>query len=230
MPATEITQRAAAVPPPAPPAPPAPRARLVEAIARVSEAESELARVREARSRAPDTTDAMIEVDRAQAALAKAKAGEAAAMVTALLNGGAQNNDVALADRALRQATALYDRAKKVATLLDMEERSVEQALGLRRGRLRDAVAAVLKTEPQILRLLQEYRQCEYRLAQLGGCLRVIASAGGIPEPHRFWETPKFGRFAMPPNDEPDKSPAVDIWREAVADLADDAGAALPEV
>lgn len=135
-----------------------------------------------------------------------------------------------IAERDLRRAKAEHARARQVRELLGAEEQTAEQGLGLPRARLDDALAAALRAPPEVLALLKAYRAAEARFAELRACVSVVASARGIPPGHEGLPTPKFAPFSGSPLDDTTDMADVAIWAEAIADLADDATAALPEI
>lgn len=195
------------------------RQRLSDTISRVAQIEAELARLREARARIGQPWHLDTAIADAETALAEARAHEPRRLVDEALGCAAGGQPtVAEAEAGLAGAKAEADRRRGAQALLDEEERRLHDALRFALGNRREAIGAVIRSDPAFAALFAEFDAALERAADLRSIFNVLG-------------------LAMTPRDldhaalieRPGTGRGVAEWRVALAALETDAAAPLPD-
>jgi hypothetical protein len=191
------------------------RATLAAAIERIIAATAALDRVHQARAKVGQAWE--VGVASAEEALKEARAREPRRLVDELLGlVGAKRQTVEEAGTALAAANSEQDRRRRIHALLDEEERAAERELEYARRVRDEAVVAVVASDPATATLLAEFIEARQRVADFQ---RIWLALPSRSEDSRAW-----CRF----DELPDRGGA-EQWRNAVAALAADADAELPQ-
>jgi hypothetical protein len=192
------------------------RQTLAAAILRRNAASDRLARIRAAIDDASyfETSHA---VDRAEQALAEAQQNEPARIVAATLGDPApEGPSVEQARKRLADAQAVQDRASRTRDAFREQERDAERELSYAQTAVRNAMDAVIATDPAIDRLIASYREKRRALEALR--LTIEALAKYFAYDRRGWSSVEVRDL------QPDLA-----WVSAVTALTTDADAELPE-
>jgi hypothetical protein len=196
------------------------REALAEAIRIRDEAEAEDNGLKQVKARAAaDRFMAARDVEAAERALANARKASRTTLVDAYAAGeDIDDRDVADAESALTKAQRRLADLQTIADELAAHQRS--PGYSVPNTRVGEAARAVIKSDPAVRRLAQDFALARRTFETHQSTLRWLASLNCIPEDLRN-ECPKtHDTFFVPPSD---------AWKAAAEALTHDPDAALPE-
>jgi hypothetical protein len=201
------------------------RARLAAMIERHREATAAVARLAQARERAPRPWSFDARLDAAQAALDEARGGAPARAVAELLGEAVEPAlSVTATTATLAEIEQEASKAREIHKLLDDREREAAEEVSLAETLLRAAIADTCTLAPEIAGLFVELDAAEVQLAAVRAALLALGPTR-LPNTSRarLWDLPR-GNW----RDEAMRLPVFAEWRAAIEALRLDPDAPLP--
>jgi hypothetical protein len=206
------------------------RERLRDAIARLAAEQTKLATLEAGQERAHEQLhEARRRLSDAQSALRKATAEEPSRLANAYLSNGAVEDDpVAIAKSNVSAAQTEVSRLGKVEAALSLEIERSQAALRTHRVVQYELMAEIVTSSDEYRLLIESHRNAWRQLRSIKTALKIVAAGLEGYLPQKYLDESGVAEPLEERVGYPIDNALVSAWREAMAQLAEDADTELP--